>query len=823
MSHSFLYHSYLRTILSLVCIFSTVALNSCGGGGGGGQGTVTISPVVNSPAPGDIFVRSSQGILIPSLRDNAGLSVESESTTNGRAMRQINFDTRLGLAGQGVTVAIADGRVDQGANFLDRARTRIAYTAPRRVGDEPNSHGTTVAGIVGGRIGSVVYGLAHRAHLDSFAIDEINPLRPGPPRIFASEFYNDLPSIVSSARVVNLSFGPTFNIGFDSENDVMFGGFLFSSGDSFILTIPENPARNPGPAFNNFQGFFVAGGRLGVWAAGNDGFGRDGRVSVIRNNLLGLEADIPVADFRRIFGDGPGQMLDDMLYSIRPAQYRWAQVSGHPEREGYFLVATSIDPNFVRGSSDVRTARLADYSNACGIVKDYCLVAPGETDGPFGRRRGTSFAAPYVSGAAAALMSTYPDLSVPTVSEILLTTATDLGEPGVDDEFGHGLLDFTNAMSPQGSMTSSTGFQLTQTNIQLSPALAGAMMTSDATFGMFDKYQRPYLHSVVGRLNPDKGMQRVSQAAAAATADAELDKITLALRDDGQDILQQFNKRQRLSFHLEQCLYACAVHGQTAPGGLLSIATLARSSARIGDHTAVVAEMGSNANGAPAYHLGALRTGHSFNALNLGLEAGYLAEQDTFLGSSFHGALGVSEANSRYVNAQLHVQLPGQLLLRGSATRGVAHAAPAHGSYVTQVTATKFDALRLGLGGLLNGANGGWELFATRPLAATSGELQIKSVGGYRSGDNEWSIVSDQGQVGIIGTGSTDGTGQLREDVTAVNFSNGRRPSTLGLAWRQLLSSNIEISSQFEYVLNSPQRSYQGQEARMLVQLEFNY
>ena len=811
----------------LGCVFSAITtLSSCGGGTGGGvgagngdsqlQGSTPSATQENNPAPGDFFVRSFQGDLVPSLLANARLTSPPDSTANGKAMRQINFDPRLGLAGQGVTVGVVDGLVDIREQFFDPPRIRLAYGVQEAQSD-PSIHGTTVAGIIVGRTDSVVYGPAHRAHLENFIVEQSDGI------IALQEFFDDLPGIMTNARVVNLAVGPRIDIPFNADLSGSYAGEDFFIGEELLVTLPESLSSSPNRLdYANFQAFFVSGGRLGVWAAGNDGFGRDGSVTVKRSDGTLLH-NIPVAEFGNIFGQLPGSFLDRWLYSIRPAQYRWAQVSGHPEREGHFLVATSIDPNFVRGSSDVRTAKLADYANACGIVKDYCLVAPGEISPPFRLLEGTSFAAPYVSGAAAALMSTYPDLSVPTVSEILLTTATDLGEPGVDDEFGHGLLDFTNAMSPQGSMTSSTGFQLTQTNIQLSPALAGAMMTSDATFGMFDKYQRPYLHSVAGRLNPDKGMQRVSQAAAAATADAELDKITLALRDDGQDILQQFNKRQRLSFHLEQCVYACAVHGQTAPGGLLSIATLARSSARIGDHTAVVAEMGSNANGAPAYHLGALRTGHSFNALNLGLEAGYLAEQDTFLGSSFHGALGVSEANSRYVNAQLHVQLPGQLLLRGSATRGVAHAAPAHGSYVTQVTATKFDALRLGLGGLLNDANGGWELFATRPLAATSGELQIKSVGGYRSGDNEWSIVSDQGQVGIIGTGSTDGTGQLREDVTAVNFSNGRRPSTLGLAWRQLLSSNIEISSQFEYVLNSPQRSYQGQEARMLVQLEFNY
>lgn len=100
--------------------------------------------------------------------------------------------------------------------------------------------------------------------------------------------------------------------------------------------------------------------------------------------------------------------------------------------------------------------RLMYYSNACGIAKDYCLVAPGtvtfsaatDTSGDinFYYGSGTSYAAPLVSGAAAVLWEKFPYFNNDLIRQTLLGTATDLGDPGVDAVFGHGLLDLAKAL-----------------------------------------------------------------------------------------------------------------------------------------------------------------------------------------------------------------------------------------------------------------------------------------------------------------------------------------------------------------------------------------
>jgi len=122
------------------------------------------------------------------------------------------------------------------------------------------------------------------------------------------------------------------------------------------------------------------------------------------------------------------------------------------------LVVGSVNPN----------GEISSFSNrpgtSCLLVDGGCpdgnrlmdrfLVAPGEmilvsdSDGGVVRQSGTSFAAPLVSGAAALIQGRWNWLQANDVADILLLSARDLGAPGVDAVYGHGLLDVSAAMSP---------------------------------------------------------------------------------------------------------------------------------------------------------------------------------------------------------------------------------------------------------------------------------------------------------------------------------------------------------------------------------------
>lgn len=74
------------------------------------------------------------------------------------------------------------------------------------------------------------------------------------------------------------------------------------------------------------------------------------------------------------------------------------------------------------------------------------FVAPGEriystyTHPDYEYRHGTSMAAPYVAGIVALYKQAYPNSTYKELRQLMESTARDLGEPGKDQSFGHGLI-----------------------------------------------------------------------------------------------------------------------------------------------------------------------------------------------------------------------------------------------------------------------------------------------------------------------------------------------------------------------------------------------
>lgn len=118
-----------------------------------------------------------------------------------------------------------------------------------------------------------------------------------------------------------------------------------------------------------------------------------------------------------------------------------------------WLVAAALDSN--------NPSQLASYSNACGKAMNYCLAAPGDvivsdkdavvgTSPKYWVVKGTSFAAPEISGAAALVWQAYPYFNNDLVRQTLLGTADDLGAPGPDAVFGYGALNVGKAVNGPG-------------------------------------------------------------------------------------------------------------------------------------------------------------------------------------------------------------------------------------------------------------------------------------------------------------------------------------------------------------------------------------
>ncbi len=153
----------------------------------------------------------------------------------------------------------------------------------------------------------------------------------------------------------------------------------------------------------------------------------------------------------------------------------------------------------------------ASYSNKCGSTAAYCLAAPGgDTDlgiasttdkNQIQYAYGTSMATPVVSGAAAFLWGTYPNLTASEVAKILLETATPINNKEIDSEFGNGLLNLYDAINkPLGEISVATTQNINDSKIKISNTklrLPSQLKTQilkalPQSISVLDKYDRSF-------------------------------------------------------------------------------------------------------------------------------------------------------------------------------------------------------------------------------------------------------------------------------------------------------------------------------------------
>ncbi|TCT13010.1 autotransporter-like protein [Bibersteinia trehalosi] len=121
-----------------------------------------------------------------------------------------------------------------------------------------------------------------------------------------------------------------------------------------------------------------------------------------------------------------------------------------PELERHFIAVASVD----------NKREITEYSNRCGVSKNWCISAPGNLDVlnaeagendttvyGLSKSKGTSLASPVVTGSLGVVKERFDYLTPTQIRDTLLTTATDLGEKGVDDVYGWGLVNLKNAVN----------------------------------------------------------------------------------------------------------------------------------------------------------------------------------------------------------------------------------------------------------------------------------------------------------------------------------------------------------------------------------------
>ncbi len=157
------------------------------------------------------------------------------------------------------------------------------------------------------------------------------------------------------------------------------------------------------------------------------------------------------------FHTSPSQVPEvaDALSYARAAGALAVAAAGNIDSAEGELAQTGVmypasDPNALAVGSVTR--QLVRSSFSC-FGPQIDLMAPGGGDplddyietldagGFYRAARGTSFSTPMVSGAASLLLSARPGLTPQQLTEILMSTAVDLGLEGRDNEYGAGLVD----------------------------------------------------------------------------------------------------------------------------------------------------------------------------------------------------------------------------------------------------------------------------------------------------------------------------------------------------------------------------------------------
>ena len=412
------------------------ALGGCASGSG--SRTAPVPPVAPPPPPPCIPTHA--GECLPATEF---LNAAEELGEEYR--RDPNFDNQWGLdaigahrayghvnllqgpgaaPGAGVTIGVIDSGIDdEHPIFHGKTIHRgFLFSAAPETG-EKFSHGTAVASIAaGGKTGDpgAPHGVAWGADLAVWAIplgeaDNVYDPIPLETLARADRGFTYIFSQVFAWRdaggaldILNLSFGYDGIIDSYSEADLRA-----NFGDT-IATLAQAEATDK---------------TILVWAAGNA-------------NNDECEAGIASCENGRV---------DAVSVGVLPGL-----VARIEELQGHSVAVVALSPD---------GGAITDFSNRCGIAADFCIAAPGEEVtvayfGPdqegflvrgYAEGRGTSYAAPMVTGGLAVMKQLFRDqLSNEELVGRLFLTADNTGVYADRDIYGNGRMDLGAATSPVG-------------------------------------------------------------------------------------------------------------------------------------------------------------------------------------------------------------------------------------------------------------------------------------------------------------------------------------------------------------------------------------
>ena len=514
----------------------------------------------------------------------------------------------------------------------------------------------------------------------------------------------------------------------------------------------------------------------------NISLGGDSPNTVRLSNALrdAVEAGVVIVVSAGNIEDGdPAGTGDEPEASTLDALASWAN--------GQIIIAGSVD----------KFNEISYFSYKAGNdAQEVFLVAAGEEvpavdiDEDFNwLYSGTSFSAPHIAGAAALLFEAFPNLTGEQVAELLYSTATDLGDPGLDSIYGSGLVNLAEAFAPQG--TTSVAVQTTsgevvtlstESTVIYEPGAFGSLTGMAAALSdsmMLDGYNRSYGIDLGANIRlDDKGpdLESITDSSLQAR-DATLNLsstagLRLAWKEENRfreiDELY-FSNRNAAERKVRDLRFSFR---QALPGGAqvnlasgMSVAELTSDYNHddfltIGKGDFLALQLRDNSEtalvGLPLQQATRLRMSlgqgqrtyqsigletesllllteleHDFSrAFTAGLDLGMLREDGAVLGSLSDGALKIGDgASSLFATLRFDYALSGDLSLFGSYSRGLTNVQAAAASLLGGLEQLSSSSFSFGLKGRdLAGLGEQISFAVSQPLRVESGAASVSYV-----------------------------------------------------------------------------------------------
>ena len=180
---------------------------------------------------------------------------------------------------------------------------------------------------------------------------------------------------------------------------------------------------------------------IAIKAINDDGYGSD--VTVAQGIDDAINAGASVINLS-IGSSSDAPVIKAAIERALAADIIVVAAAGNSNNNQVEAVFPAAYPGVLAVSAIDRSNQIAPFAQN---TPDIDIVAPGVeivSTSPFGAgysmEQGTSTAAPQVTATVALVRALRPDLSAQQIQELILTHAIDLGDPGYDVVYGHGLL-----------------------------------------------------------------------------------------------------------------------------------------------------------------------------------------------------------------------------------------------------------------------------------------------------------------------------------------------------------------------------------------------